>query len=170
MAELLTNHEMTLRLVLPNAPTIRVAQTQEDLLFEHPGAESAEELLSRAYPGDAGFDLFCREEHWIGPGESVDIPLGVRVQLPEGWWGLLTGRSSTLRKRGLLVAQGVIDQGYRGPLYAYVRNMTEEMVRVRDGERLAQLIPLPLFSGTIELVEDLEDHERGVNGFGSSGT
>ena len=133
-------------------------------------ATRADELLTRAYPGDAGFDLFCREEHWIGPGESVDIPLGVRVQLPEGWWGLLTGRSSTLRKRGLLVAQGVIDQGYRGPLYAYVRNMTEEMVRVRDGERLAQLIPLPLFPGTIELVEDLEGHERGVNGFGSSGT
>ena len=164
------NHEMVSRLVLPEAPVIRVARTGEGLLFGRPGVGSLDGLLSRAYPGDAGFDLFCREEHWIGPGESVDIPLGVRVQLPGGWWGLLTGRSSTLRKRGLLVAQGVIDQGYRGPLYAYVRNMTEEMVRVRDGERLAQLVPLPLFPGTIELVEDLEDHERGVSGFGSSGT
>lgn len=147
---------------------IRVAPTPA---FGAPvlAVESAEELLSRAYPGDAGFDLFCRGGHWIGPGESVDVPLGVRVQLPEGWWGLLTGRSSTLRRRGLLVAQGVIDQGYRGPLYAYVRNMTEETVRVRDGERLAQLIPLPLFPGTIELVEDLEDHARGSNGYGSSG-
>ena len=147
---------------------LRVAEVPEHELGTL-AATRADELLTRAYPGDAGFDLYCQGEHRIGPGESIDVPLGVRVQLPEGWWGLLTGRSSTLRKRGLLVAQGVIDQGYRGPLYAYVHNMTEEMVRVRDGERLAQLIPLPLFPGGTVLVDDLDDHARGTQGFGSSG-
>ena len=126
-------------------------------------------MLRRAYPGDAGFDLFCQGEHQIAPGASLDIPLGVRVQLPEGWWGLLTGRSSALRKRGLVVVQAVIDQGYRGPLYACVQNTTGRVVVVKHGERLAQLVPLPLFPGWVVPVQELDGHGRGTNGFGSSG-
>lgn len=146
-------------------------QHQPMLVASHPVGTpaTARDLLHRSYPGDAGFDLFCRQSAVLAPGERVDIPLGVRCQIPVGWWGLLTGRSSTLRKRGLLVAQGVIDQGYRGPLFALIQNLTAHPVEVRDGERLAQLILIPLYTGDPVLVEDLNDSVRGVAGFGSTG-
>lgn len=124
---------------------------------------------NRAMAGDAGFDLYCQESVIVRPGKFVDIDCGVKVQLPEGWWGMLTGRSSTLRKRGLLVHTGIIDNGYRGPLFAGVWNLTSSLVRVEAGERLAQLIPVPIFPGLVAVVDQLEISERGIKGFGSSG-
>lgn len=125
--------------------------------------------LTRAHVGDAGLDLYCSEDVTILPGRFEDIPVGVSVELPGGFWGLLTGRSSTLRKRGLMVAQGVIDQGYRGPLFTGVWNLTAEPVRVSRGERLAQLILVPLWEGGVESVLFLSGSSRGSAGFGSSG-
>lgn len=128
-------------------------------------------LPTRAYSDDAGLDLYCSQDYKIEPSTFVDIDCGVAVELPEHTWALLTGRSSTLRKRGLLVHQGVIDPGYRGPLYAGVWNLTNEVVNVAAGERLAQLI---IMSNTTRLynpveVQALSEHARGGNGFGSSG-
>jgi dUTP pyrophosphatase len=131
-------------------------------------------LPTRAYPDDAGYDLYVSETTEVPPGAFVDIPTGVAMQLPDWSWGMLTGRSSTLRKRGLLVNTGIIDTGYRGELYAGVFNLTKETVVVEVGERIAQIIILtnatrltsvvPLLEG-----ETLEPHSRGNNGFGSSG-
>lgn len=125
--------------------------------------------LTRSHAGDAGLDLFCSQDMEILPGRFEDIPVGVSVELPEGFWGLLTGRSSTLRKRGLMVAQGVIDQGYRGPLFTGVWNLTPGPVKVSRGERLAQLILVPLWEGGVEPVLFLSESSRGSAGFGSSG-
>ena len=149
------------------------------------------QLMSRAYQGDAGFDLVVQPNpdtremlmtvqsaepirevggFWmIKPGEFVDLPLGCAVQLPVGHWGMLTGRSSTLRKRRLMVAQGIIDNGYRGPLFAGVWNLGETVALVEPGARIAQLIPVPVFSGGALLVESLGESDRGEQGFGSSG-
>ena len=143
--------------------------------LEHPNllvkfdAGSCTDSLDRAHPGDAGLDLYCSEDVTVYPGQFVDIPLGVSVELPEGWWGMLTGRSSTLRKRGLMVNQGVIDQGYRGPLFAGVWNLTGKPVEVHRGERLVQLILVPIWRGSALEVMVLNDSVRGVRGFGSSG-
>jgi dUTP pyrophosphatase len=126
----------------------------------------------RVHDGDAGFDLVCAESVTVEPGEFVDIDCDLRVELPRGTWGLLTGRSSTLRRRGLLVAQGVIDQGYRGPLFAGVWNLTGEPVEVSAGEHLAQLIPLPVLADSLVLMRvngPLGESERGEQGFGSTG-
>lgn len=126
--------------------------------------------LSRVHEGDAGLDLYCTTEGVVVPPSGlVDIPLGVSVEIPEGYWAMLTGRSSTLRKRGLLVNQGVIDQGYRGPLFAGVFNLTNTQVLVERGERLAQLILVPLWMGGTLAVQELRDSDRGTKGFGSSG-
>lgn len=124
---------------------------------------------SFAYPGDAGMDLGVQGNHRILPGERVDLPTGVAVELPEGYYARLVGRSSTLRKRGLLVFEGIIDQGYRGPLFVYVTNMTTTAVEVMDGSRIAQLIVTPIVQPTLHQVESLSTSERGANGFGSSG-
>lgn len=131
---------------------------------------------SRVYPGDAGLDL----EFWdaygepadIGPGEFRDLPCGLSVDLPRGYWGLITGRSSTIRKRGLLVTQGVIDHGFQGSLFVGVWNLNNHPVRVNPGERLGQLIVLPLWAGAVHVGDPASRvvRDRAGSGFGSSGS
>lgn len=119
---------------------------------------------------DAGLDLYVSREVVIQPGEFVDVPCGLAAQLPPMSWGLLTGRSSTFRKHRLLVINGVIDEGYRGELFAGVVNLDHKPVVVQQGQRLAQLIVIPRMANfTPKLVESLDEGERGVCGFGSSG-
>lgn len=126
---------------------------------------------TKAYADDAGFDLYCDAELVIEPSTFVDVPLGVAIKVPEGTWGLLTARSSTLRKHGLMVAQGVIDCGYTGPLFAGVWNMTDEPVKVEPGMRLVQYILMTNASLDVEAqqVDELPKTDRGASGFGSSG-
>lgn len=126
---------------------------------------------SQAKPGDVGLDLYVSEARTIGPGDFVDVPCGVSVRLPDGYWALITGRSSTLRRRGLLVANGIIDTGYTGPLFAGVQNLGRQDVHVDAGERLAQLILLPNVADrlVVQVTSELGDTPRGATGFGSTG-
>lgn len=126
---------------------------------------------TQAYGDDAGFDLYVSSECTIQPGQVVDVPCGVAVELPPSVWVLLIGRSSTLRKRYLMVNPGIIDPGYRGELFAGVMNLSDAPVTVEVGERLAQMIFMPNLSYGVRLnqVVSLQPHERGSNGFGSSG-
>ncbi|CAB4215026.1 Dut dUTPase [uncultured Caudovirales phage] len=128
-------------------------------------------LPTKGYHDDAGFDLYVSEETTIMPHSFVDIPLGIAIKLPEGTWGLLTGRSSTLRKLGLLVAQGVIDCGYTGPLFAGVWNMNDFPVTVKQGDRVAQYLIMNNASLDVvaHMVESLPETQRGQSGFGSTG-
>lgn len=128
-------------------------------------------LPTRAYSGDAGFDLYCEIDYTVAPNAVVDIPCGVAVQLPDGVWGLIVGRSSTLRKHNLLVNLGVIDTGWRGKLFANVKNLGVAPFEVKRGMRLAQLIPLPNLAAelTPTEVQNLAISDRGESGFGSSG-
>lgn len=126
---------------------------------------------SQAHDDDAGFDLYVDGDWVIQPGQFVDISLGIAAKLPEDTWGLLTGRSSTLRRLGLMVTQGVIDCGYTGPLFAGVWNLTPFPVEVKHGSRVAQFIIMPNVSAqTVALqVVSLPETTRGAKGFGSSG-
>lgn len=124
---------------------------------------------TRSYEGDAGFDLYCSRDMTIAPGDYVDIPTSVSVALPEGYWALVTGRSSAWRKRGLLVIDGVIDNGYRGELFSAAYNTGGSGVVIDAGERLAQMILLPVWGGRLQQVDELPASERGSNGFGSTG-
>lgn len=129
------------------------------------------QLPTRAYNDDAGLDLFVSESTWVPANGFVDIRSHIKVQLPEWSWGFLVGRSSTLRKKGLLVNPGIIDAGYRGELFSGVQNMTSKPVHVEAGERVAQLIVIGNGTRQIEpvMVPELGSHARGKNGFGSSG-
>lgn len=127
----------------------------------------------RAYSGDAGFDLVCTKQTIVPTSGFVDVPCEVAVEWPPGYWGWLVGRSSTLRNKRLLVNQGIIDNGYRGELFIGVWNLDGTPVTIAPGERIAQLIPMPLTANDLTIddqpTEELSSSDRGTNGFGSTG-
>lgn len=153
---------------MADAAVARATRDTESIIF---GKEVATATLpTRGYKTDAGYDLYTHGNYVIMPNDFVDVSCGVSVDLPDGTWGLITGRSSTLRKRGLLVAQGVIDEEYTGLLYAGCKNLTDQPVEIKDGERVAQLIlhyaPGQAYTPTWGAPRQ---KQRGSNGFGSTG-
>lgn len=134
------------------------------------------QLPTRAHAGDAGLDLYAAEDVHIPYDQFRDVSCGVRVALPHGVWARIVGRSSTMRRRGLLVTEGIIDGGYRGPLFAGVRNLNGKGVTVERGERIAQLILMsnlapkyaPRWASAAEFAAIPHDG-RGEAGFGSTG-
>jgi len=130
-------------------------------------------ILPPKKKGDCAFDLVCAEDRFISApsvGEKPkDIPIGVAVKIPHGYFGLIINRSSASRTVGVHVIPGIIDEGYVGPLYACVYPMGEYSVYIKKGDRVAQLILLPSFTPEMEEVESLPITERGSSGFGSTG-
>lgn len=125
-----------------------------------------------ALPGDAGFDISYHgdEEIIIQPGEKANIPSGISYQMPPGYWSLILGRSSTFSKRGLLVPPSVIDAGYTGPIFAICWNVGKTAEVIKPGDRLAQIIPMPLAAEFMNWEHGpLQQTARGSNGFGSTG-
>lgn len=135
------------------------------------GEEFSSTAPRQALPGDCGVDLHVAADTTLPPGEPIDIPLGIKVELPPGVWGLLIGRSSTLRQHRLTVHPGVIDTGYRGPLFALTENLCNFPQEVSRGTRIAQLVLLPnLVDGLqIQYTDALSSSARGEKGFGSTG-
>jgi dUTP pyrophosphatase len=123
----------------------------------------------RAYSGDAGSDLYTASNRLVMPRTVNDVPTGIRARLPEGYYARIVARSSTFRNRGLLVVEGIIDNGYTGELFVCVYNPGQHSVLVEEGERLAQLILCPIVDVQFERVDSLGTTERGNRGFGSSG-
>lgn len=134
-------------------------------------ADGFAQVPTRAHEDDAGLDLYVSSTTVIQPGSFSDVPAGVGVALPAWATGIVTGRSSALRKRGLLVHTGVIDAGYRGPLFAGAWNMTNEPVTVEEGERIAQLLIFNNGTRHVQamMVDGLPTSKRGERGFGSTG-
>ena len=126
---------------------------------------------TQAHPDDAGLDLYASQDMVVHPGTFVDVPTNTWIDLPPTTWGLLTGRSSTLRTHHLLVAQGVIDEGYTGELFFGCWNLGTEPVQVQVGTRLAQLIIVPRWANLLVMSTALTPSVkgRGAQGFGSSG-
>lgn len=129
-----------------------------------------------ARPGDAGLDLMnAGPSVSIQVGETVAIPCGIRVKIPSGHFGMITGRSSTFSRKGILVPTSIIDEGYVGPLYVVANNPgvrtlgATRDVRVDMGERIAQLVIIPYARIDPVIVDELPQTERGSHGFGSTG-
>lgn len=120
-----------------------------------------------AHPGDVGFNLTVVEATAIPKRGVVDVPLGVAIEPPPGTWVYICGRSSALN-RGILVHTGVIDNGYRGPLYARVMATGRE-THVEAGAQIAQLIVLPAIVPESQQTPRLQQTYRGTDGFGSTG-
>ena len=129
-------------------------------------------LPAPAHPGDAGLDLASTVDAEIGPGERAMIPTGVAVAIPPGHAGLVLPRSGLASRQGLTLANapGLIDAGYRGEITCAVVNLDPEAsVAIRRGDRIAQLVIVPVPAVAPEWVAELPPSERGTGGFGSTG-
>jgi dUTP pyrophosphatase len=130
-------------------------------------------LPSYAHPGDAGLDLASAVDVEIQPGDRAMVPTGLAVAIPDGHAGLVLPRSGLASKYGLTLANspGLIDSGYRGEIVCAVINLDKERsVRIQRGDRIAQLVIVPVAAVEPLLVEELPHSDRGQGGFGSSGT
>lgn len=125
-------------------------------------------LPTRAHADDAGLDLYGLEDAVVAPGEGRLLRTGVAVAIPGGHVGLVCDRSS-LAKRGLKTAGGVIDAGYRGELGVVVWNISSAPQAVKKGERIAQMLVIPIATPAPVETEDLGETVRGAGGFGSTG-
>ncbi len=127
---------------------------------------------TRAHPGDAGLDLCAVEACELAPGRRETVSTGLAVAIPPGWAGLVVPRSGLARKHGVTVANapGLIDAGYRGELQVLLVNLSNEQHRIEAGDRVAQLVCVPVGIGPAVVVETLPASDgRWDGGFGSTG-
>ena len=129
-------------------------------------------LPTRAYPGDAGLDLYALEEATIGAGERASVGTGIAVEIPDGQAGLVLPRSGLAARHGITLVNtpGLIDAGYRGEIRVLLLN-TDRVASftVTPGERIAQLVLVRIETPEVVEVDELATSQRGVGGFGSSG-
>lgn len=129
-------------------------------------------LPSRAYPGDAGLDLYALQAATLAPGERAAVRTGIAVEIPEGQAGLVLPRSGLARRHGISVvnAPGLIDAGYRGEVQVLLLNTDRsEPFALAAGDRIAQLVLVSVHTAEVVEVDELALSERGAGGFGSSG-
>lgn len=139
-------------------------------------ADVAVALPEYATAGAAGADLRANFEDRSGvvlePSARVLVPTGLRVAVPEGFEMQIRPRSGLALKHGVTLANapGTIDADYRGPLGVILVNLGKEPFVVEHGARIAQAVVAPVVQARFEVVEQLDGTERGVGGFGSTGT
>jgi len=127
-----------------------------------------------AHPGeDLGYDLFALEDTALAPRATVKVRTGIAVEARHPQTGaplgLLVRDRSSMAAKGIATTAGVIDAGYRGEILVLMTNLGNDAVELKAGEKIAQMIPVPVLTGTVETVENLEDSARAEKGFGSSG-
>lgn len=122
----------------------------------------------RAHETDAGLDLFSPVAGQIAPFGSLAIDTGVHMAIPVGWTGLVRSRSGLLFARGIYT-DGTIDSDYRGSIRIKLINHSTTPYEVWRGDKIAQIVIVPCMLCGMEVVDELEETERGSRGFGSSG-
>lgn len=129
-----------------------------------PGAYMPE----RAHVLDAGLDLRTPVDVVVPAGGSAVVDTGVHVAIPMGYVGMLKSKSGLNIKNGI-TSEGVIDAGYTGAIVAKLYNNGNEDKELKEGQKVTQLVIIPIATPELELVTDLPETERGGNGFGSTG-
>lgn len=129
-----------------------------------PGAK----MPTRAHETDAGYDLYAKVSRLIFPGDSFTFDTGVHAEIPVGYVGMVKSKSGLNVKHGI-TSEGVIDSGYTGSISVKLYNHGKSPVNIEFGQKISQLVILPIITPELELVDDLEETERGNGGFGSTG-
>jgi len=136
--------------------------------------ENGAKLPVVAHPGeDLGYDVFALEGVVLEPRKTVRVRTGISVEArhPETGkaLGLLVRDRSSMASRGIATTAGVIDAGYRGEVQIVMTNLGMEPIELKTGEKIAQMVPVPVLTGIVEEVDMLEESARLGKGFGSSG-
>lgn len=131
-------------------------------------------IPSKNLPTDLGYDLYASEEVYIQPNETKIVSTGIAVKFPVGWGGFIKDRSSIATKKLLTTVAGVIDENYTGEIKVAVKLVQPSHFDVfptviHKGDKIAQLVPIPVTNWNIETVDELPETDRGEKGFGSSG-
>lgn len=124
--------------------------------------------VSRAHPFDAGLDLYAMHDGYIRCNTNRTFDTGVHVQIPEGCVGLVKSKSGLMVNHGI-TTDGTIDAHYTGPIKVCLFNHGGSEYEVKKGDKIAQLVIVPCLLPELELVDSLEETDRGDNGFGSTG-
>jgi dUTP pyrophosphatase len=145
-----------------------------DLMLRVKKLDPAARLPVVAHPGeDLGYDVFAIETIELGARATVRIRTGIAVEARNPATGdplgLLVRDRSSMAAKGLATTGGVIDSGYRGEILIVMTNLGDAPVTIGAGEKVAQMVPVPVLTGTVEEVETLEASARLEKGFGSSG-
>ena len=121
--------------------------------------------------GDAGVDLTSVLDITVSTGERMLVPTGIAVAIPRGFGGFVQPRSGLAAKHGITLTNspGLIDSNYRGEIIVILQNTGQDDFIIRVGDRIAQLVIMPVEHAEFEAVEVLPESERGEGGFGSSG-
>lgn len=125
-------------------------------------------LPQRAHDTDAGLDLRTPVDAYVRAGGSTVIDTGVHIQLPPGTAGMLKSKSGLNVKDGI-VSEGVIDEGYTGTILVKLYNHGTEAKQFSRGDKITQLVVLPVLYVNVEHVEEIQGGDRGDGGFGSTG-
>ena len=142
-------------------------------------------MPTRAHDTDAGLDLYAREDKVVPSGGSAVFDTGVRLELPTFYFGSMTGYGEigidTLPTAGILISKsglmvnngitsdGLVDWGYIGSIRVKLFNHGTEDYHIRRGDKISQLVIVPVLTPPLEVVDALGETERGENGFGSTG-
>lgn len=119
-------------------------------------------------PSDVGIDIYSREHRTLEQGEPYLFKTGFATEFPEGWVAMICDRSS-MGLKGVKVLGGIIDPAYRGEWGVVLTNLTRKEVVIKPGDRIAQIIFMPVATPSIRLTSELSETQRGSGGFGSTG-
>jgi dUTP pyrophosphatase len=122
-----------------------------------------------AHPDDAGLDLYAAEDVTLLSGKRAGVLIGIAMEIPEGYVGLIWDKSGLSIKHGLKTLGGVVDAGYRGEVIVGIMNLAEEAYTIQKGEKVAQMIIQKKESVVVEETVELSETARGEGGFGSTG-
>ena len=144
------------------------SQDEEGMAMIQIPVITPDELPERKSAQAAGFDLRAVETINIPTGSIIAVPTGLRMEIPNGYFGKIESRSG-MALQGLVAHAGVIDSDYRGEIKVLLQNTTATLQSIHKGTRVAQLILLPLVQTRMKIATNLTNTQRGKMGFGSTG-
>lgn len=124
-------------------------------------------MPTRAHKSDAGLDLYAMHSAVIPPCGHCKIETGVHAEIPVGYVGLLTSKSGLMSKG--ITSRGTIDSGYTGSIKAVLYNHSHNCFQIEAGQKITQMVILPIITPELEVVDSLDETDRADGGFGSSG-
>lgn len=126
------------------------------------------QLPKKSHLPDCGLDCFMPESFELKPLETKTIGLGIGIQVPEGFAGMLVPRSS-IAEKGLIIQTSIIDPDYTGEIHLIITNCSNNVVKIEEKQRICSLVIYNVLNVRLDVVNEFENTERGSHGLGSSG-